>query len=113
MNAWRSTAAISHACRALATGATAAAPAKRTLPLPFPLCRMYDFCLTPIYAFLLAVGGVAGYLTKGSTASLGGWAWVWWGVVKLLPNAGRPLLSTRHSSLVIEDRAPGSTGALL
>lgn len=33
---------------------------------------MYDFCLTPIYAFLLAVGGVAGYLTKGSTASLGG-----------------------------------------
>jgi len=32
---------------------------------------MYDFCLSPIYAFLLALGGLAGYLTKGSTASLG------------------------------------------
>ncbi|KAL4436505.1 hypothetical protein ABPG75_003644 [Micractinium tetrahymenae] len=33
---------------------------------------MYDFCLTPIYALLLAVGGLVGYLTKGSIASLGG-----------------------------------------
>lgn len=55
------------------------------LPSPLPLtgrlhgapqlCRMYDFCLTPIYAFLLALGGLAGYLTKGSTASLGGREW--------------------------------------
>ncbi|KAF6248580.1 transmembrane proteins 14C-domain-containing protein [Scenedesmus sp. NREL 46B-D3] len=32
---------------------------------------MYDFCFTPIYAVLLAIGGVAGYITKGSIASLG------------------------------------------
>eukprot|EP00882_Tetradesmus_deserticola_P007647 GHRQ01008052.1.p3 GENE.GHRQ01008052.1~~GHRQ01008052.1.p3 ORF type:complete len:119 (+),score=41.12 GHRQ01008052.1:535-891(+) len=32
---------------------------------------MYDFCFTPIYAGLLAIGGVAGYATKGSMASLG------------------------------------------
>ncbi|PSC68036.1 membrane protein [Micractinium conductrix] len=33
---------------------------------------MYDFCFTPIYAALLALGGFVGYATKGSTASLGG-----------------------------------------
>ncbi|KAI7838904.1 hypothetical protein COHA_007337 [Chlorella ohadii] len=33
---------------------------------------MYDFCLSPIYAALLALGGLIGFLTKGSTASLGG-----------------------------------------
>lgn len=32
---------------------------------------MYDFCFTPIYAALLALGGVVGFLTKGSLASLG------------------------------------------
>jgi uncharacterized membrane protein (UPF0136 family) len=32
---------------------------------------MYDFCFSPIYAVLLAIGGVAGYITKGSMASLG------------------------------------------
>lgn len=32
---------------------------------------MYDFCFSPIYAVLLAIGGVAGYLTKGSMVSLG------------------------------------------
>lgn len=31
---------------------------------------MYDFCITPIYAGLLAIGGVAGYATAGSTKSL-------------------------------------------
>jgi uncharacterized membrane protein (UPF0136 family) len=32
---------------------------------------MYDFCFSPIYAVLLAIGGVAGYVTKGSMTSLG------------------------------------------
>lgn len=34
------------------------------------LCRMYDFCLTFPYAALLAVGGIIGWITKGSSASL-------------------------------------------
>eukprot|EP00873_Tetraselmis_striata_P018801 jgi/Tetstr1/439065/TSEL_027555.t1 len=32
---------------------------------------MYDFCFSFPYAALLALGGVMGYATKGSTASLG------------------------------------------
>ncbi|XP_073006317.1 protein FATTY ACID EXPORT 5-like [Typha latifolia] len=35
---------------------------------------MHDFCFTIPYGFLLAVGGVAGYLRRGSTASLAGGA---------------------------------------
>lgn len=31
---------------------------------------MYDFCITPIYAFLLGCGGLAGYFIGGSTTSL-------------------------------------------
>ena len=31
---------------------------------------MYDFCITPIYAFLLGCGGLAGYFVAGSTTSL-------------------------------------------
>mmetsp|Transcript_10717 Transcript_10717/g.23042 ORF Transcript_10717/g.23042 Transcript_10717/m.23042 type:complete len:121 (-) Transcript_10717:537-899(-) len=33
---------------------------------------MYDFCFTPIYAIFLAVGGLYGFLVKGSVESLGG-----------------------------------------
>lgn len=70
-------AAIVVACRALhkcLVGAAGPTRRLRTACATLPLCSMYDFCLTPIYAFLLAVGGLAGYFTKGSTASLGGWA---------------------------------------
>ncbi|KAF8071379.1 FAX5 [Scenedesmus sp. PABB004] len=31
---------------------------------------MYDFCFTPLYAGALAVGGVAGWVAKGSAPSL-------------------------------------------
>eukprot|EP00878_Enallax_costatus_P010811 GHUV01011289.1.p1 GENE.GHUV01011289.1~~GHUV01011289.1.p1 ORF type:complete len:111 (+),score=27.45 GHUV01011289.1:176-508(+) len=31
---------------------------------------MYDFCFSPIYAAVLALGGIAGYIAKGSTESL-------------------------------------------
>lgn len=33
---------------------------------------MHDFCLTIPYGLILVVGGLVGYLKKGSTASLGG-----------------------------------------
>eukprot|EP00210_Caulerpa_lentillifera_P007019 g6713.t1 len=33
---------------------------------------MYDFCFTYPFAFLLGVGGLMGYISKGSTASLYG-----------------------------------------
>lgn len=33
---------------------------------------MYDFCFTYPYAVLLSLGGLMGYFSKGSTASLGG-----------------------------------------
>ncbi|KAF5828979.1 hypothetical protein DUNSADRAFT_16741 [Dunaliella salina] len=32
---------------------------------------MYDFCFTPFYATILAIGGLVGYATKGSLPSLG------------------------------------------
>uniref|UniRef100_A0A7S3QM10 Transmembrane protein 14C n=1 Tax=Dunaliella tertiolecta TaxID=3047 RepID=A0A7S3QM10_DUNTE len=32
---------------------------------------MYDFCFTPFYAMILAIGGLVGYATKGSLPSLG------------------------------------------
>ncbi|KAG1679513.1 hypothetical protein FOA52_011113 [Chlamydomonas sp. UWO 241] len=32
---------------------------------------MFDFCFTPLYACLLAVGGLIGFVAAGSTASLG------------------------------------------
>lgn len=31
---------------------------------------MYDFCFSPFYAAILAIGGIAGYIAKGSTESL-------------------------------------------
>jgi hypothetical protein len=37
---------------------------------------MHDFCFTPFYSLALVVGGFTAYLTKGSTASLGAWAWL-------------------------------------
>lgn len=33
---------------------------------------MHDFCFTIPYGLVVAIGGVIGYLKKGSTASLGG-----------------------------------------
>ncbi|KAL5978502.1 Protein FATTY ACID EXPORT 5 [Asimina triloba] len=33
---------------------------------------MHDFCLTIPYGVLVIVGGIVGYLKRGSTASLGG-----------------------------------------
>ncbi|XP_058072524.1 protein FATTY ACID EXPORT 5-like [Magnolia sinica] len=35
---------------------------------------MHDFCLTIPYGLLVLVGGIMGYVKKGSTASLGGGA---------------------------------------
>uniref|UniRef100_A0A803QSP8 Uncharacterized protein n=1 Tax=Cannabis sativa TaxID=3483 RepID=A0A803QSP8_CANSA len=33
---------------------------------------MHDFCFTIPYGFIVVIGGVVGYLKKGSIASLGG-----------------------------------------
>ena len=33
---------------------------------------MHDFCFTIPYGLIVVIGGVVGYLKKGSTASLGG-----------------------------------------
>lgn len=45
-------------------------------PKKFPektlLEKMHDFCFTIPYGLVLIVGGVVGYMKKGSTASLGG-----------------------------------------
>lgn len=34
--------------------------------------KMHDFCFTIPYGLIVVIGGVVGYLKKGSTASLGG-----------------------------------------
>jgi len=50
----------------LESGGTAVVPQRG----PWQRTKMYDFCLTFPYAMLLALGGVAGFATKGSLPSL-------------------------------------------
>ncbi|KAK9840844.1 hypothetical protein WJX81_008553 [Elliptochloris bilobata] len=53
---------------------------------------MYDFCLTLPYAALLALGGLMGFLTKGSVPSLLGGL----GSAAVLATCGQASLSRYH-----------------
>ena len=55
---------------------------------------MYDFCLTFPYAALLALGGVIGFLSKGSLPSLMGGL----GSALILAIAGQRSLSYYHQA---------------
>ena len=55
---------------------------------------MYDFCLTFPYAAVLALGGVIGFLTKGSIPSLMGGL----GSALILAIAGQRSISYYHQA---------------
>ena len=70
-------------------------PARVARAGPSPAARaMYDFCLTLPYAALLALGGLMGFLTKGSLPSLLGGL----GSAAVLAACGQASLSRYHQA---------------